>query len=283
MSLNASKLYSYIIFIAVILTITLIIINNKKSQRFQYELFLLNQYKAIPSYSEKELENIPKPEHPHIAIFQNNFMTLDPELGYVPSDRLNDAFIRTRQIQDNNLQARQVNWNNIPSNMGGRTRTLMFDPNDDNGVKVWAAGVSGGLWYNNNIEDINSVWQPVNDFWDNLSVSKIIHDPNNSEIYYVATGEANTAIITYRESSARGVGIWRSLDSGQTWELLESTSDFEYVTDIEIQNNNGNSIIYASVVSGVYQGESHSSFPSDGLYRSTRFWNNMGTSTAQYY
>ena len=267
---NASKLYIYIIFISIISILTLTIINNNKDLRFQYELFLLEEYKIIPNYSEKELEDIPKPEHPHMAIFQNNFMTLDPKLGYVPSSRLNKAFIKTREIHNNNnREERQVSWSNIPSNMGGRTRTLMFDPNDNNEVKVWAAGVSGGLWYNNNIEDINSIWQPVNDFWDNLSVSKIVHDPNNPEIYYVATGEANTAIITYRESSARGVGIWRSLDSGENWELLESTADFEYVTDIEVQNNNGNSIVYASVVSGIYQGENHSSSPSDGLYRST--------------
>ena len=267
---NASKIYDYIILTIIILTLTLSLFKADSHNRSKYESFLLEQYKDMPNYSEQELKDIPKPEHPHMAIFQNNFMTLDPKLGYVPSDRLNKAFLETRQIQDNNRDnQRQINWSPIGSNMGGRTRTLMFDPNDLNGLKVWAAGVSGGLWYNNNIEDINSTWQPVDDFWDNLSVSKIIHDPNNPQTYYVATGEANTAIITYRESSSRGVGIWKSSDSGNNWELLETTREFEYVTDLEIQNINGNSIIYASVVSGIYQGQIHSSSPSDGLYRST--------------
>ena len=271
MSLSANKTYSYLLLIVIISFSTFTIININKDPRNQYELFLLDQYKSMPNYSEDELKNIPKPEHPHMAIFQNNFMTLDPKLGYVPSDRLNEAFIETRAIQNNISNERQIAWNAIGSDMGGRTRTLMFDPNDSNYLKVWAAGVSGGLWYNGNIEDIDSYWQPVSDFWDNLSVSKIIYDPNNPEIYYVATGEANTAIITYRESSSRGVGIWKSLDSGENWELLEATVNFEYVTDIEIQNNNGNSTLYASVVSGIYQGESHLSSPSDGLYRSTDF------------
>ena len=271
MSLSASKIYSYILLIVIISFSTFTIMNTNKDPRNQYELFLLDQYKSMPNYSEDELKDIPKPEHPHMAIFQNNFMTLDPKLGYVPSDRLNEAFIETRAIQNNISNERQIAWSTIGSDMGGRTRTLMFDPNDSNYLKVWAAGVSGGLWYNANIEDIDSYWQPVSDFWDNLSVSKIIYDPNNPEIYYVATGEANTAIITYRESSSRGVGIWKSLDSGENWELLEATVNFEYVTDIEIQNNNGNSTLYASVVSGIYQGESHLSSPSDGLYRSTDF------------
>ena len=171
MSQNASKIYIYIIFISIISIVTLTIINNNKNLRFQYELFLLEEYKVIPNYSEKELDNIPKPEHPHMAIFQNNFMTLDPKLGYVPSSRLNKAFIKTREIQSSNREERQISWSNISSNMGGRTRTLMFDPNDTNEVKVWAAGVSGGLWYNSNIEAIKSPWQPVDDLWENLLVS----------------------------------------------------------------------------------------------------------------
>ena len=77
-------------------------------------------------------------------------MSLDPALGYVPSDRLHEAFIRTREMQ-NELSDREIEWQNVPSNMGGRTRAIMFDPNDSNNSKVWAAGVSGGLWYNNNI------------------------------------------------------------------------------------------------------------------------------------
>jgi hypothetical protein len=39
-----------------------------------------------------------------------------------------------------------------PRNIGGRTRTIMFDPNDPSGKKVWAGSVSGGLWVTNNID-----------------------------------------------------------------------------------------------------------------------------------
>ncbi|MBI44800.1 MAG: hypothetical protein CMG66_01390 [Candidatus Marinimicrobia bacterium] len=238
-----------------------------KDKRQQYETFLSEEYNMIPSYSSEELKNIPKPEHPHMATFQNKFMTIDPELGYVPSERLYRAFLE-KQIIDIENNDRSIAWQNIPTNMGGRTRTIMFDPNDPTYSKVWAAGVSGGLWYNNNIHDESSRWQPVDDFWDNLSVSKITFDPNNTEIFYVSTGEANTAITTYRESSSRGVGIWKSLNGGQSWELLESTYEFEYITDIEVKNRNNLSELYACVVSGTYQGEEHESLPSDGLYRS---------------
>ena len=250
---------------------------NQQNDREKYEKFLLSQYKGIPSHTEEELKNIPKPEHPHMATFQNFFMSLDPKLGYVPSERLYDALIATRLRQEDEL-GRQVSWQNVPSNMGGRTRAIMFDPNDLTNRKVWAAGVTGGLWYNENITDEEFQWQPVDDFWDNLSVSKIIYDPQNPQTYYVATGEANTAIITYRESSSRGVGIWKSIDAGQSWELLPSTNEFEYVTDIEIKIKENVTEIYAAVVSGTYQGVDHESLPSDGLFKSIdngQSWNQV--------
>ena len=245
-----------------------IIFESENQKRIKYEQFLLTSYKQIPNHTEEELENIPKPEHPHMATFQNHFMSLDPNLGYVPSDRLHRAFIETRAMQ-NSIINRDISWENVESNMGGRTRAIMFDPNDSSNKKVWAAGVTGGLWYNLDISDSDSRWSPVNDFWDNLSVSRIIYDPLNPEVFYVSTGEANTALITYRESSSRGIGIWRSLDAGNSWELIESTDTFEYVTDIGIKIVNGESHIYAAVVSGTYQGQDHTSAPSDGLFRST--------------
>ena len=44
--------------------------------------------------------------------------------------------------------------------------------------------------------------------------------------------KANTAIPTYRESSSMGIGIWKSIDGGNSWTLNSSTSEFKYITDI---------------------------------------------------
>ena len=258
---------SVFVSLVVLSFIIFLLISGPNKERNHYERFLLSQYTLIPSYTESQLEKIPKPEHPHMSTFQNFFMTLDPSLGYVPSARLHDAFLETRHAQSSS-SSRGIMWNNVPSNMGGRTRAIMYDPNDPTSTKVWAAGVTGGLWYNLDITDSESVWVAVDDFWDNLSVSRIIHDPSNPEIFYIATGEANTALLTYRESSSRGIGIWKSTDAGETWELLPSTIDFEYVTDISIRVVENVSEIYASVVSGTYQGQEHQSYPSDGLFKS---------------
>ena len=48
-----------------------------------------------------------------------------------------------------------------PNNVGGRTRMVMFDPNDNTNKRVFAGGVSGGLWVNDDITDENSSWTQV--------------------------------------------------------------------------------------------------------------------------
>ncbi|MBT7995163.1 MAG: T9SS type A sorting domain-containing protein, partial [Bacteroidetes bacterium] len=41
-----------------------------------------------------------------------------------------------------------------PQNVGGRTRTIMIDPNVKSNKKIWAGSVSGGLFKINNIDSI---------------------------------------------------------------------------------------------------------------------------------
>ena len=72
--------------------IVFIFFNEKQNKRLEYEDFLLSQYKNIPNHTEDELKNIPKPEHPDLASYQNYFMTIDPSLGIVPLNRLKEAF-----------------------------------------------------------------------------------------------------------------------------------------------------------------------------------------------
>ena len=97
-----------------------------------------------------------------------------------------------------------------PTNVGGRTRAVMFDPNDSAKETVYAGGVSGGLWKNTNISNANSTWIRVG-IPENLAVSIITYDPNNSNIFYVGTGES------YVGGDVNGDGVWKSVNGGTTW------------------------------------------------------------------
>jgi|CoawatStandDraft_6_1074263.scaffolds.fasta_scaffold01880_3 hypothetical protein len=100
-----------------------------------------------------------------------------------------------------------------PDNVGGRTRVVLFDPNDAAQETVFAGGVSGGLWKNTNISSDESSWVQVG-ISENLSVSSIAVDPNDSDIWYVGTGES------YTGGDAVGNGLWKTINGGDTWSRI---------------------------------------------------------------
>lgn len=238
---------------------------GKSMRRKAFESFLLGQYRQAPAM--KKDKNGKAVDNPEMAAFHDFLMTVDPATGRVPSERLIRACEETRRAAEMKSSASQLTWESYGAEMGGRTRMIMYDPNDPLKKKVWAAGVTGGLWYTNNIQSPFSSWIPVGDFWPVLTVRCMTFDPNNTQVFYLGTGEPETSLITYRESSGLGQGIWRSTDGGVNWSQLPNTTGFVYVTDILVRNESGNSVIYAGVVSGKYHG-THQSQPSDGLFRS---------------
>jgi hypothetical protein len=242
---------------------------TKMVDREEFEKFLNRQITAFFSDKNSTGHDVVKSDMPEMAALQDYLVTVDPELKRVPKERLKGAYLKTRELEKelSFKSCSQLQWQGTVANIGGRVRAIMWDPNDPLNRKVWAGGVTGGLWYREDITSENDHWIPVDDFWPDLAISCMAYDPNDPQTFYVGTGEAQTALIIYRESSGIGFGIMRSTDAGQTWEVMPGTEDFEYVTDIVVRNENGISVIYAGVVSGVYKGVQHLSQPSDGLFR----------------
>ena len=266
-----------ILLLSLLISGAFLIQHNKKANKIgNFESFLLKEYKKVPPFDPKNEKEMAA-DQPDVAALQDYFMTMDPATGTVPRERLLKAYRQTLEMQSLKSSGTTIQWQSYASDMGGRTRTIMYDPNDASHKKVWAGGITGGLWYNNNIQNAYSSWIPVSDFFSCLSVRCIAYDPNNPMIFYIGTGEVETARQTYRESSGVGDGIWKSTDGGQTWNQLLSTTAFAYVTDIAVRHENGSSVIYAGVASGLYHGTQHHSQPSDGLFRST----NGGTTWQQ--
>lgn len=215
-------------------------LNYQSSDREEYERFLSNhEFSKHRGLSLDELKQMPKQDRPDLAWEQNFLMTLDPNIGYPPVKRLLSIYTKVQQFKKLKTGIPGDGINNSwvergPNNVAGRVRTLMFDPNDSNHKKVWAGSVSGGLWYNNDITDVNSSWMAVDDFWNNLAVSSIAYAPNNTQIFYVGTGEG-----WYNADAVNGAGIWKTVDGGQTWAQLISTnnSNFNSVQKIVINSS----------------------------------------------
>ena len=142
-----------------------------------------------------------------------------------------------------------------PNNVGGRTHELLFAPGST--TKVFAGGVSGGLWINNDITSAASQWQRVESVPGNLSVMSITVDPNNTDIMYLGTGEV------YTGGDVIGNGIYKSTDGGDTWiELLTNIGptvedSFAYIQDIIAWNNpvTNQTEVYFGAGSTIYREE----------------------------
>ena len=164
-----------------------------------------------------------------------------------------------------------------PNNVGGRTRMVMYDPNDVTNKRVFAGGVSGGLWVNDDITDVNSSWTQVG-IDDNLAVMCMAVDPNDSQIMYIGTGEL------YNPQQALGNGIWKSTDGGATWnnvyQIRGTTTNSGtievpgtyFMTDIIVRDKAGNSEVFAAIGASFYSSNPVNTFVGKtdyGVFKST--------------
>lgn len=201
---------------------------TEKSIPPEEEKFQLLRYNGAAYYARYEFE-----------------MTKDVALGYVPRERLAAALEYTRKLQENAVRGAipDIVWTERgPNNVSGRTRAILFDPNDPTGKAVFAGGVGGGIWKTNDITASTPVWVPINDLMANLAISTLAADPQNPQVLYAGTGEG-----WYNFDAIRGDGIYKSTNGGATWSALTSTvgnPNFHYVQKIVVHPVTGH--VYAA-------------------------------------
>lgn len=269
------KKITLLAFLAVCLLIAFL--KPELTEKDKYRQYInSHEFSTRPHLNPKEIKKLPKKDRPDLAWEQDYLATMDPALGRPSPEKLFPIYEQISLAQQNvstTPGSVSTPWvERGPSNVSGRTRAIVFDPNDITHKKVWAGGVTGGLWYNNDITSASSQWVAVDDFWDNIAITAIAFDPTNSQIMYVGTGEGWNQSF----SGARGAGIWKSTNGGSTWTHLSSTSGFYFVNDLVVRNESGTGVIYAAVKGFYYMKSWHGS-SQEGLQRST----NGGTSFTQ--
>ena len=103
----------------------------------------------------------------------------------------------------------------LPQNIqAGRVSAIAVDPSDPN---HWLVGFgNGGVWES---RDGGASWTPLTDAAPTLAIGAVAFAPSNPSIIYAATGEAVSAGF-----AKAGLGILKSIDGGQTWNLLATSS-----------------------------------------------------------
>ena len=177
-------------------------------------------YSNTKKLSKNERRGLQLPPNP----YNNRIweLTMDPILGRPKTENIFQIQEELEKLSKNRTQGvpgenPDMAWvARGPVNIGGRTNGLMFDPNDSSNKKVFAGGVSGGIFVNDNIDDENSEWRMVSGVPRNLPISVLTYDPNNTNTFYAGTGEI------YTGGDAIGNGLWRSTDGGSSWENISS-------------------------------------------------------------
>ncbi len=135
--------------------------------------------------------------------------------------------------------------NTVPSGYNGyrglgRISTIAFHPTDENIIYLGAP--AGGLWLT---VDHGDTWQVLTDYLPTLGISSIIVDEVNPEIIYIGTGDRDAG-------DAPGLGVWRSLDAGITWEQWNNGMGNPTVGRM-IQHPSNADIILAATSSGLFK------------------------------
>ncbi|OJJ21265.1 hypothetical protein BKI52_11920 [marine bacterium AO1-C] len=190
----------------------------------------------------------------------NKKMFANPTTGLtVPRDQevafslyLDQIAKRSRSASQNLIPVE--NWKQRgPFNVGGRTRALAIDRNDEN--TIFAGGVSGGMWRST---DGGATWNKVTGVSEIQSVMDIYQDPTNTNVWYYVTGEIVGNSASAFGASFTGNGVYKSTDNGLTWIVLPSTTtadvttfnnEFQYNFRVRVHPTNGD--VYVAGFGGI--------------------------------
>ncbi len=247
--MNKFKITLFTILSLVIITV--VVINNKDNNisdlRKTHENFIDNHpYQKTLQLSKKERKALSIPPNKYFE--EQSILEMNPKTGKAEPEKLfalqKQLNIRNKAVPGENLNA----WvERGPRNVPGRTRAAVYDPNDPTHQRVFAGGVSGGLWVIDNIESGISSWQKL-DVPENLAVSSIVFDPNNTQVIYVGTGES------YVQGAVNGNGIWKSEDAGLTWvhNFGGNSGATTFINDAEVVINSGGSGTFIAIQSNTF-------------------------------
>jgi len=108
---------------------------------------------------------------------------------------------------------RDLHWQYIgPTNISGRCTDVEAVMPRGESYTIWIGSATGGVWKS---ENEGTSFEPVFDDMPTASIGDIAIDPEDPDVVWVGTGEANI----FRSSNA-GCGVYKTTDGGETWKNM---------------------------------------------------------------
>jgi len=95
----------------------------------------------------------------------------------------------------------------------GEVVDIAIDPRGTTDQVIYIATNDGGIWKST---DGGASWAPKTDFMPSLSMGAVALDPGNPSIVYAGTGNLFDGGGVF----FKGVGLYKSIDAGETWSVL---------------------------------------------------------------
>jgi len=166
------------------------------------------------------------------------------------AERLNG--LQKRKLLENDTTLNSIKFRNVgPSIMSGRVVDVDINPADP--TEFYVAYATGGLWYTkNNGQSL----VPVFDKENVIGIGDIAVNWKEGTIW-LGSGEANSS-----RSSYGGLGVYKSINKGKTWEYL-GLPESQHIGKI-ILHPNDNNIAWVAVLGHLY-----SPSKERGVYKTT--------------
>ncbi len=97
-----------------------------------------------------------------------------------------------------------------PTNVPGRTRSIVVDAADNTGNTWYAAAVGGGVW---KTSDSGTTWTSLSQDLENIAVSSLAQSATNPSVLYAGTGESWVGNF----DAIDGSGVFKSTNGGLNW------------------------------------------------------------------
>lgn len=237
--------YSLTIVLAISATILLVnrSTNENENKFISFEDQREINFESLPEgfFDQDEDAEGPTSENPIERLDFEKAMLADPRTGEIPRDILQRELAYAKSVlnaknneapygvnpfsrnsQPTSTSENSENFINMgPYNVGGRTRAVEIDENDEN--TILAGGISGGIWKST---DQGQSWTRTSGLQQHPAVTSLVQDRRDGKtnVWYYSTGENIGNSASDPGAFYLGNGIYKSTDNGDSWSLITSTA-----------------------------------------------------------